>query len=891
MLLHGSEHISQHEQSVFCLIVQASLRFGDVSSLSSLKIVGLGVVPGAVASLPPGTPHTSHRWVLRVGEATRDPLALAWLACALGRGQCDRAPLGLPSAAACASMCLPALEARMADAANNSKSFGDAEACLRLGLLFSGREPLKTARAIDEVNAGTGKQGQQQPQLRGEGGPSAQLATAAAVPPHAPPAQASFLLGPHLRARGRSKKALARDDAFRAEECFSRAALLGSGEAAFKLSISLWGRSGAKNKNRGGGGGASRKKRGSSGGGGSGGGGGGNDQQQPFEDLRQRSLRWLEKAASAGWPAALVMLSEARARGDISTSTQQHSDNVPLASSCEALASTTFRSSEQRGGGGSGCEHGSGGGLGADDAGSGGGNCHAAGVVPTARDELEPQGRASLSVHELESRHVLNSGKPLEDIAACGRYLNLLKSDLGPVDVPNVFALLRKAQQQRQDGGLSSGDNNGKRRRSRILKGPLELTTKKRCEGNKRQVCRAEKGVEGKEGGEEDYAGGGGSDGCRSEGKEEEEEEDCFSGVSSCERLGLSHNRGFGARGAEAVAVELLRLLPTDNGNNEATADSSASTDALGAPAPAPIFAFAFAVAPAQGHSLRDLFFSDCGLGPSGGLALARALTAGACPALQKLGLNYNGLGDDGATAILKAIIAFDGGGGGSASVGGGVLVLGLIGNGVGDAGALAAASVLACSRCPLTRLYLNENAVGDRGATALAAAVRSNSANNDADADWQRQSTVEPIGAGTGGGAGSEAGGSFAGGGGSGAADAGGGGCSDVGGGGGGEPFEQRRRSRGRRSLERLGLLDNAIGKVGGLAWLRCLSSGSTALEKLCASDNPFGDEVFDRLSSLPNVFVGAKPRRGRSSQLLNGSSCRVMVVYQPPAAPSIMH
>jgi len=51
--------------------------------------------------------------------------------------------------------------------------------------------------------------------------------------------------------------------------------------------------------------------------------------------------------------------------------------------------------------------------------------------------------------------------------------------------------------------------------------------------------------------------------------------------------------------------------------------------------------------------------------------------------------------------------------------------VLGLIGNALTDASALAAAAALTSpAGCPLRRLYLNENAVGDTGAEALAAAV-----------------------------------------------------------------------------------------------------------------------------------------------------------------------
>ena len=135
--------------------------------------------------------------------------------------------------------------------------------------------------------------------------------------------------------------------------------------------------------------------------------------------------------------------------------------------------------------------------------------------------------------------------------------------------------------------------------------------------------------------------------------------------------------------------------------------------------------------------------------------------------------------------------------------------VLGLIGNGLTDRGAFSAAAALASKHCPLTRLYLNENAIGDEGACALAAAVSVSSAS-------ATSSTAAAAAALT-------------------------------------TAAATATATDGQKLivLERLGLSDNFIGEAGGEALLACLAQGSS-LEKLCASDNPFGDEV-----AIPSYLV----------------------------------
>jgi len=170
-----------------------------------------------------------------------------------------------------------------------------------------------------------------------------------------------------------------------------------------------------------------------------------------------------------------------------------------------------------------------------------------------------------------------------------------------------------------------------------------------------------------------------------------------------------------------------------------------------------------------------------------------------------------------------------------------------------------------------LTRLYLNENAVTDEGCVALAHAVTVLSGRARAAAAAASAAAAAASAAGTAASTSSSS---------TGAAAA----AAAVDPQGGVRTQQRRRRRRsGVCVLGRLGLSDNAIGPAGGAALLAALAMGST-LEKCCCSDNPFGRQVHAALSALPNVFAGAKPRKGRSSQVLNGAVCTTVVVWRPP-------
>jgi hypothetical protein len=311
------------------------------------------------------------------------------------------------------------------------------------------------------------------------------------------------------------------------------------------------------------------------------------------------------------------------------------------------------------------------------------------------------------------------------------------------------------------------------------------------------------------------------------------------------------------------------------------------------------------------GAWLTELFLNECNVGPVGARALAAALPR--CVVLDKLGLNYNRLGDDGAVALLRAVTAssrlrsgFRPSGAGSCS---GVRTLGLIGNGLSDRTAFAAA---ACLRgrlegdggggdggggdylggrpvatfvastvgtsgaseaeeaareaeatddddlplCSLRRLYLNENELGDAGATALASALQVSAtrarrrastrpatpavhACNDAD-KAAAAAAAAVLGADE-----AERGGKV------------------VPGDGADASVAVPTSSWASLCLERLGLSDNAIGAAGGQALLGALTHGQAPLGKLCCSDNPWGAPTQRALASLPNVFAGAKVKR----------------------------
>lgn len=97
----------------------------------------------------------------------------------------------------------------------------------------------------------------------------------------------------------------------------------------------------------------------------------------------------------------------------------------------------------------------------------------------------------------------------------------------------------------------------------------------------------------------------------------------------------------------------------------------------------------------------------------------------------------------------------------------------------------------------------------------------------------------------------------------------------------------------RGRQangSVERLGVSGNHCGDTGGDALLAVLAApAGAALEKLCCSGNRFGEVVHWRLEQLPNVFINPRPRRNRAKEKLDGSKCRVVVVWQPHG--SVLH
>ena len=212
--------------------------------------------------------------------------------------------------------------------------------------------------------------------------------------------------------------------------------------------------------------------------------------------------------------------------------------------------------------------------------------------------------------------------------------------------------------------------------------------------------------------------------------------------------------------------------------------------------------------------------------------------------------------------------------------------VLGLIGNGIGDEGARAAATVLSMAqgiiggeagrptRGGLLRLYLNENVIGDEGSVALAQALAAQ--NNHHQQPQQPQhhhhhqppSRPSPAAAAPAAAAAppppppavpvSSA------------------------------PPQPPPTPSSSVLLERLGLSENDIGAAGGRALAAALCRpGGTALEKLCASDNPFGDDAHRRLAALPNAFVGHKPRKHRKSCMLDGRHCRVVVVWKPTPPP----
>ncbi|CAM9351462.1 unnamed protein product [Phaeothamnion confervicola] len=100
-------------------------------------------------------------------------------------------------------------------------------------------------------------------------------------------------------------------------------------------------------------------------------------------------------------------------------------------------------------------------------------------------------------------------------------------------------------------------------------------------------------------------------------------------------------------------------------------------------------------------------------IGPAGGVALARDLSRGCCPALRHLLLPYNGLSPRGAAALLEAFA----GGAGAA-----IEALDLSANGLGPAAVAALGRAIAAGGLPrLSAVELGGNKIGDEGAKIFA--------------------------------------------------------------------------------------------------------------------------------------------------------------------------
>ena len=499
---------------------------------------------------------------------------------------------------------------------------------------------------------------------------------------------------------------------------------------------------------------------------------------------------------------------------------------------------------------------------------------------------------APWSVADIVRLHERNAGRPLAEIASCGNYFNLLKIGLHAKDVPATMTAFVLARQV-----------------------------------SKVAFAQTVAGIGELDQDDSDYSVTSSSS---------------RSGGTS--RLGLSHNNALGAEGAISLAdyfmqsqgykdSEDITFVPVPGQRRENANECSkdcmvgSSTD----------ITLHLEQAPREpiGSWLNELFMSDCNVGPLGAKALAAALPF--CIMLEKLGLNYNNLSDDGAVALLDAItecararkIASS-----SLSSTGlqtqrlGLHTLGLIGNGLTDRTAFAAAACL-CGRsqgdntgsssagnqrpntggqkprqsivlphsnsegaelisvskidaindsssdfsdedsntetltslCPLKRLYFNENAIGNDGASALAGALQEA-------ASWARrhrskscmQATADNCALHDSSGTeaqadqnDTEASGKHV------------------------QVSTARSSSSGGKDrkkgsdlapslcLERLGLSDNAIGTTGGVALLSALTHGQCSLDKLCCSDNRWDAPTQRALCSLPNVFAGSKVTRVR--------------------------
>jgi Ran GTPase-activating protein (RanGAP) involved in mRNA processing and transport len=127
--------------------------------------------------------------------------------------------------------------------------------------------------------------------------------------------------------------------------------------------------------------------------------------------------------------------------------------------------------------------------------------------------------------------------------------------------------------------------------------------------------------------------------------------------------------------------------------------------------------ALALAAPLATHGTLTLLYASKCALGDVGAKAIARALASS--KVLERLDLGDNGISDVGGKALANALLS---------NASSALLNLKLRNNQLGDGSAAAFANVLVNGTTRLEELCLFENAVGDVGAVALAAALRLNS-------------------------------------------------------------------------------------------------------------------------------------------------------------------
>ena len=637
------------ERLVVTMLLQAAQRFGDRSMLAIVRTIVSGAIPSSASCLPPLLPsalrafslaHPDERPLTGGLDRHRDVACCsAWRSvalCSVSHG----AEKDLEESGRLVLAVYRELEV-LSEA-------GDAEAAFRLGTLF---EPVE--KGIGPVVA-----------VRRTGAEN---------------------IPPSIAAAGRSKRVLARDDAFAAESHFGLAASRGHAEASYRLSVILWARRG---NDKGNGRGLAEKRDYSSGG-----------TTHRARSFQARSVNQLTRASFGGSSTALLMLGGAAVRGDVPT-TPAASNSISDASSrlgdplamlarsrelcssgqvlesaaaCfDALAAfvgpssplcKNWRKSEgftKFGGCSCGvhctclpvavalsstgrqiCEHmadlckGSSASIAQHC--SGGSNevamladlwvarqgqfakpkwalsvnmCKRSSTLAPGEGGASPRtivdhvasARPPLNAGDIAALHFANTGRPLDEAADCGLYLNLLKSNLRAQDVPSVMEAFGASY-------IRSG----------------------------------------------------------------------------VDRLGLSHNTALGREGACKLSICLA-------GPPCLQVETSAKF-------------------------LRELFANECGFGPAGGLEVAAALPC--CTALEKLGLNFNRLGDEGCCAVLGAIEAISHRTNGTL-----INVLGLMGNECTDTSALAASKCLCAPHCPLRRLYFNENRISDDGAVALATAL-----------------------------------------------------------------------------------------------------------------------------------------------------------------------